>query len=549
MGFRQVAMAAFAAACIGALPAAATGPADTRVTGTIDNVDPNDGPRHETFTCFGMPTCVGEHTVTSKPKVCSNSHTGTADVTFTGLDLSHAGALNGTEIIPSRLIHTPNPDGTCTYTPGAGVTWSFTGSWDGASGKLNISATHQDGTPRAEVGVFSANVAATSPLFPMVVSGSITTTVANASALIQPKPADVGTQQSIFVFAHAPTTALKDAQAKDDPVICVLAQVNGQGQLIAVSAATMQAYLTGVLGSQTQAVTILSNVSTPNVAGATFFVGYGPSAPGMLTAGNYQNAITIPGNVQCSASLANAPAPSTPGALTGLWWNANESGWGIHFTQRGATIFAAWYTYDSARDPKWYVSTCTGFTGASGTCSGDVLQVVGPSFFGTTFDPSLVSSSRAGTMQVTFANANSASMTYTVAGQTRTVNLTRQPLGTGTTTPAVDYTDLWWGGTSQSGWGMAMTQQFGVNFLAWYVYDSSGKPTWLVATCIMSGSSCAGTLYRTIGPPFGPTFDSTLVQATSAGTVLVIFTDANNGILSYTVDGVSATKPITRQLF
>ena len=88
----------------------------------------------------------------------------------------------------------------------------------------------------------------------------------------------------------------------------------------------------------------------------------------------------------------------------------------------------------------------------------------------------------------------------------RTVAIVRQPLAAGTASPAVDYTDLWWSPT-ESGWGMAMAQQFGINFVAWYVYDSNGRATWRVATCTMSGSSCTGSLYRTTGPPLGPTFD------------------------------------------
>ena len=550
MGLRRLAAAGCAAIAMGAFPAWAGGTADTRASGMLDDTIPTDGPHHVQFTCTGSGTCTGVAIFTVKPNACSNSQTYNQDLTLTGFDLTHPGTLSGNYSVSVREGHVVNPDGTCTFVTSSGATWPYTGSWDGTSGTLNVAAKHGDGRPMPLVGPFSASLAAApSPVFPMAVTASITTTTANASADIQPKPADVGTQQSVFVFAHAPTTALKDAPAKDAPVICVLAQVNGQGQLIAVSAATMQAYLSGVLGSQAQAVTILSNVSTPNVAGATFFVGYGPSASGMLTSGNYQNAITIPGTTQCSASLANAPAPTTPGALTGLWWNAAESGWGIHFTQRGSNVFAAWYTYDAAGNPKWYVSTCSGFTGSSGTCNGDLLQVVGPSFFGASFNPALVNSSSVGSLQVTFTNGSAASMTYTVSGQTRTVSLTRQPLATGTTPPAVDYTDIWYDGPAESGWGMAMAQQFGVNFLAWYVYDASGRPTWLVATCIMSGSSCAGTLFRTVGPPLGPTFNTNLVQATPAGTVLVIFTDANNAILSYTVDGVSATKPIKRQLF
>jgi hypothetical protein len=65
----------------------------------------------------------------------------------------------------------------------------------------------------------------------------------------------------------------------------------------------------------------------------------------------------------------------------------------------------------------------------------------------------------------------------------------------------------------------------------------------------MSGSSCSGTLYRTTGPPFGPTFNPSQVQNTPAGSILVIFTDPNNAILNYTVDGVKGSKAVTRQIF
>src|SRR6185312_8161912 len=41
------------------------------------------------------------------------------------------------------------------------------------------------------------------------------------------------------------------------------------------------------------------------------------------------------------------PPPNAPGPLSGLWWNASESGWGISFTQRLSNIFATLYTYDA----------------------------------------------------------------------------------------------------------------------------------------------------------------------------------------------------------
>ncbi len=41
---------------------------------------------------------------------------------------------------------------------------------------------------------------------------------------------------------------------------------------------------------------------------------------------------------------------------TDLWWNASESGWGMHLTEAGKLIFAAWYTYASDGKPMWLTS-------------------------------------------------------------------------------------------------------------------------------------------------------------------------------------------------
>jgi subtilase family serine protease len=294
------------------------------------------------------------------------------------------------------------------------------------------------------------------------------------------------------------------------------------------------------------------NNSTP---GPTDLTG---GLPGYTVGPGYDLATGL-GSIDVANLLANwstgttGTAASLPGPLSGLWYNPNESGWGIGFTQRRNIVFATWFTYDSSGNPKWYVaSSCAmpaGNTGASGTCSGSLYEVSGPTFFGTAFDPTRVNVAMVGSLTVNFQNANAATMSYTVNGQSRTVGIVRQLFQAGTTLPAVDYTDLWWN-SNESGWGLLVTHQYGVMFLAWFVYDSNGKPVWYVASdCIVAGSGCAGTVYRVIGPPFGPSFDANQVHATAAGTVTLSFPDANDGVLNWTVNGVSGSKSITRQLF
>jgi hypothetical protein len=274
-------------------------------------------------------------------------------------------------------------------------------------------------------------------------------------------------------------------------------------------------------------------------------------------AGAYTDVVTFTsngvGSPQSFTVSGTGVAGNAPGPLSGLWYNANESGWGIGFTQRRNIIFAAWFTYDSSGNPKWYVaSNCTlpsGNNAASGTCSGSLYEVSGPTFFGTPFNPALVHVAAVGSLTVDFQNANAATMSYTVNGQSRTVAIVRQILQTGSTPPPVNYTDLWWN-PNESGWGLVVSHQYGVMFLAWFVYDDNGKPVWyVVPDCVVTGSNCTGTVYGTTGPPLGPSFDPTLVHVTAGGTVTLNFSDANNGILTLTVNGVSGSKSITRELF
>jgi hypothetical protein len=514
-----------------------------------------------------MPGCVGGYTARVKNSDCSNATDHSGRIEITGLDLTRAGTVQGGITIYDDQGTENNPDGTCFAQPRSPpkvLSASYVGTWDGAAGSLAATGSADVGSTITLTGTFTASVVLPTPVFPLTVTSNITATTANASAQFQPRPQDVGKSESVFVFAHAPASRVQGAKRAQPPTTgpirlqdggdpCVLAQVNSAGQLVAASASSMTPALNNVVLAQSQSVTLLNNVPTPGVAGATIFTGYGSDSQSMLASGVYQGAVTVPGAVSCATTLVTAAAPASPGALSGLWYDGAESGWGIYFAQRRNILFAAWYTYDASGKPRWYVSSsCAmpdGVTGTSGTCNGTLFEVAGPVFFGVAFDPSREHVTNAGTLQVAFTDANHASMTYTVAGQTRTVPITRQVFQTSAVPPAVDFTDLWYN-AAESGWGMAMSHQFGIIFLAWFVYDANGAPVWYVASsCTVSGNGCSGALYRTTGPAFGPTFNPAAVQPFQVGTVSVTFNDANHALLSYTVDGVSATKVVTRQTF
>jgi len=118
--------------------------------------------------------------------------------------------------------------------------------------------------------------------------------------------------------------------------------------------------------------------------------------------------------------------------------------------------------------------------------------------------------------------------------------------------PAPNYQGLWWNSPagSESGWGINFAHQGDTIFASWFTYDVSGHGWWLVMTAQKTGNVYVGTLYQTHGPPFNAVpFDPHAVTHTPVGTGTLAFTDANNGTFTYTVNGTTQTKTITRQVF
>ena len=119
--------------------------------------------------------------------------------------------------------------------------------------------------------------------------------------------------------------------------------------------------------------------------------------------------------------------------------------------------------------------------------------------------------------------------------------------------PTANYQGLWWASPagSESGWGINLAHQSDVIFATWFTYDATGNAWWLSMTAPRTATGAySGTLYATTGPPFSATpFDPAQVLATDVGTAMLTFADLNNGTFAYTVNGVSQTKAITRQVF
>jgi hypothetical protein len=254
-------------------------------------------------------------------------------------------------------------------------------------------------------------------------------------------------------------------------------------------------------------------------------------------------------------SQAQDGGPKSLPDMTGLWWMPSQPGWGLHLTQIASTIFAAWFTYDERGVPVWYVASNCSI--ADGECTGSLyqakLQVPQlPSWLSSLLpavvnvDPNLVQIEKVGSITIDFRDPIQPVLHYELNGHVGDLPLSRQVFRTDGVDGQFDWNGLWWN-PGQSGWGLAITQQKDVFFLAWFTYSpGSGLPTWHVASnCTLNADrkGCTGELYDTGGPPgpmSGLPFDPKEIELKAIGRVMVTFADSNVGKLAWSMyDGHS----------
>jgi len=117
--------------------------------------------------------------------------------------------------------------------------------------------------------------------------------------------------------------------------------------------------------------------------------------------------------------------------------------------------------------------------------------------------------------------------------------------------PIADFTDLWYN-PADDGWGLNIVQHASHNlFAVWYTYGPDGRDTWYVmpSGAWSSPTTYVGTLFTVAGPAYNGPFDRNNVGNQAVGSATLTFSDASHGTLSYTVNGVSGTKPMVRQPF
>jgi hypothetical protein len=319
-------------------------------------------------------------------------------------------------------------------------------------------------------------------------------------------------------------------------VACVLAQLNASGQLQAVSASSLQAYITGVLSAQGQAVQVINGTSAVNIGGATFYVGYGASASAMLNGGINRSVVSVPGTRECK--------PQAP--QTGWWWNSAEGGRGYSIEVAGNNLFMAAYLYDVSGRATWHVAA--GPTSLDGSVFSGALMSFGS---GVALTGPYRANTRlpdAGSITLAFDDATHGTLVWPGG----TVALQRYAFGaSGIDTPALasqPESGWWWGGTADNGRGFFIEWQGSNAFLAGYMYDAAGNATWYVAqnaAPIANARSFEATwLQLANGQTLTGAYRAPSAP-TSVGPVTIQFQGADTGILTLP----SGQLPVTRFRF
>ena len=141
----------------------------------------------------------------------------------------------------------------------------------------------------------------------------------------------------------------------------------------------------------------------------------------------------------------NAVAQNLGTLFSDLWWNPNESGWGVTVDHQQEVMFLTFFVYRADTSPYWVTATLqkvgiTGLATSPQVFTGDVFETRGPTF-SAPFNPAAVTNRKVGTATFTASSGTSATLQYSVDGTSVTKTIERQTLRN------LNFTGLFLGGT------------------------------------------------------------------------------------------------------
>jgi hypothetical protein len=114
---------------------------------------------------------------------------------------------------------------------------------------------------------------------------------------------------------------------------------------------------------------------------------------------------------------------------------------------------------------------------------------------------------------------------------------------------ADDYTDIWWAGPAEDGWGVNLIQSQDFIFATFFIYGPAPAktPIWYVGQLARVGSVFTGGLFQTTGTGFNAPWNPADHTTVQVGTATFNPIDSSSATLNYSVNGVAVAKAIVRQ--
>jgi hypothetical protein len=180
-------------------------------------------------------------------------------------------------------------------------------------------------------------------------------------------------------------------------------------------------------------------------------------------------------------------AQVTPQA--GYWWNPATPGSGFVIEVQGTQMFMAGFLYAASGESTWVAAV--GPMASSTAYSGFLITFSGGQTLTGNYQVPTQGANSAGPIYLTFTDDSHASLTW-VGGTIPIERFNIVPGGLTAVEPETNPETGWWWDPSQSGRGFAIEVQEENMYLAGYMYDNQGNPTWYLA----SGPMASATLYQ-----------------------------------------------------
>ncbi len=128
-------------------------------------------------------------------------------------------------------------------------------------------------------------------------------------------------------------------------------------------------------------------------------------------------------SVVAGMAIPNSAANDT----SGMWWNSEQSGWGMTLTQQAGNVFAVIFTYDAAGKPIWYVaSNCLiAADNAVDNCKGALYRTAGGRPPHSPWAGASITTSTVGALDIGFTGNRLAAIRPTLNGTTHQAVLSR----------------------------------------------------------------------------------------------------------------------------